>query len=185
MRKITIEMACSINGMIATEDGNEDFLLYRGWEIMLETLKEYDVLIWGRKTWENILSWGTEYINDLKNINIIVLTKKPKQNSDNIKYCSSIEECLDLCQKLNYEKILVSGGATLNNEFMKRKIVNDVILNYNPYVINKGIPLFSGEFFESKLKLNKIVRESEDIVQIHYNFELNQEKRLEKLLNVI
>ena len=31
MRKITVEMACSINGLIATEDGNEDFLSYRGW----------------------------------------------------------------------------------------------------------------------------------------------------------
>jgi hypothetical protein len=33
MKKVTIEMACSINGLIATEDGNEDFLSYRGWEI--------------------------------------------------------------------------------------------------------------------------------------------------------
>ena len=43
--KVTIEMACSINGLIATEDGNEDFLLYRGWKIMLELLKEYDAFI--------------------------------------------------------------------------------------------------------------------------------------------
>lgn len=27
MRNITVEMACSINGLIATEDGNEDFYL--------------------------------------------------------------------------------------------------------------------------------------------------------------
>ena len=52
--KITVEMACSINGLIATEDGEEDFLSFRGWEIMLELLKEYDVLIWERKTWDNI-----------------------------------------------------------------------------------------------------------------------------------
>lgn len=45
MRNITVEMACSINGLIATEDENEDFLSYRGWEIMLEFLEEYDVLI--------------------------------------------------------------------------------------------------------------------------------------------
>ena len=45
MRNITVEMACSINGLIATEDGNEDFLSYRGWEIMLVFLEEYDVLI--------------------------------------------------------------------------------------------------------------------------------------------
>ena len=29
-RMITIEMACSINGIIAGEDGNEDFLSERG-----------------------------------------------------------------------------------------------------------------------------------------------------------
>ena len=70
---ITIEMACSINGLIATEDGNEDFLSYRGWEIMLEFLKEYDVLIWGRKTWDNILSWGEEYLNDLNVFDVPVV----------------------------------------------------------------------------------------------------------------
>lgn len=94
MRKITIEMACSINGLIATEDGNEDFLSYRGWEIMLEFLKEYDVLIWGRKTWESILSWGDDYVNDLKNINIIILseTSNIQNEFSNVTYCNSIEE---------------------------------------------------------------------------------------------
>lgn len=84
-------MACSINGLIATEDGNEDFLSFRGWEIMLKFLKEYDVLIWGRKTWENILSWGNEYLNDLKNINIIILSKRDEQENEfpNVTYCNS------------------------------------------------------------------------------------------------
>lgn len=76
IRKVTIEMACSINGLIATEDGNEDFLSERGWKIMLEFLEEYDVLIWGRKTWENIISWGEEYLKDLKDLNIIILSSK-------------------------------------------------------------------------------------------------------------
>lgn len=168
--RITIEMACSINGLIATEDGNEDFLSYRGWEIMLEFLREYDVLIWGRKTWDNIVSWGEEYINDLKSINIIILShEKYKNNFDNVKFSSSIEECLELCEKLNYKKILISGGATVNNEFMRRKIVDEIIINYNPYVLNSGIPLFAGEFFENKLKLEKIKKEEEDILQVHYS----------------
>ena len=33
---ITIEMACSINGIIATEDGNEDLISKRCWEKMIE-----------------------------------------------------------------------------------------------------------------------------------------------------
>lgn len=170
MRKITIEMACSINGLIATEDGNEDFLSYRGWEIMIELLKEYDVLVWGRKTWDNILSWGEDYIKDLKDINIIILTtQKEYENKDNVKFCTSLEECLKLCEKSNFEKIFISGGATINNLFMEKNLVDNIILNYNPYVLNKGIPLFSGKAFENKLKLDKIVREKEDIVQVHYS----------------
>ena len=171
MRKITIEMACSINGLIATEDGNEDFLSYRGWEIMLEFLKEYDVLIWGRKTWDNIIAWGEEYLKDLKNINIIILShiKNLENEFSNVIYCDSVDDCLKVCKKFGYEKLFVSGGATVNNAFMERGIVDDIILNYNPFILNKGIPLFTGEYFENKLKLEKVIKEKEDIVQIHYS----------------
>lgn len=171
MRKITVEMACSINGLIATEDGSEDFLSYRGWEIMLEFLKEYDVLIWGRKTWDNIMSWGDSYLEDLKHINIIILStsSNAENNFSNVKYCSSVDECLKLCEELNYEKLFISGGATVNNAFMEKNIVDNIILNYNPFVLNKGIPIFAGDYFENKLKLEKIVNEKDDIVQVHYS----------------
>lgn len=170
MKNITIEMACSINGLIAAEDGNEDFLSYRGWEIMLEFLKQYDVLIWGRKTWDNVLSWGDEYLKDLKDINIIILTKtsNTENHFENVTYCNSIEDCLKVCEKLKYDKLFISGGATINNAFMEKGIVDNIILNYNPVVLSKGIPLFNGNYFENKLKLKKIIKEKDDIVQVHY-----------------
>lgn len=171
MRNITIEMACSINGIIATEDGSEEFLSYRGWEIMLELLKEYDVLIWGRRTWDNILYLGDEYLKSLKNINIIILSNTADKKSEysNVAYCNSIEECLKMCKKFKYEKLFVSGGALVNNAFMERSIVDNIILNYNPFVLNKGIPLFTGNYFENKLKLEKVILEKNDIVQLHYS----------------
>ena len=173
MKKITIEMACSINGLIATEDGGEDFLSYRGWEIMIELLKEYDVIRWGRKTWDNILSWGEEYLKDLKDINIIILSSKNTQRKEfpNVIYCNSIAHCLEVCEDRKFEKLFISGGAKVNNEFMEKGIVDSIILNYNPFVLNKGIPLFTGSYFENKLKLDKVIKEKEDIVQIHYNIE--------------
>lgn len=171
MRNITVEMACSINGLIATEDGNEDFLSERGWEIMLEFLKDYDVLIWGRKTWNNILAWGEEYIQDLKNVNIIILSTIEGTTNEfpNVTYCNSVDDCLQKCQELNYEKLFISGGATVNNAFMEKGIVDNIILNYNPFVLNKGIPLFTGNYFENKLKLEKVIKEKDDIVQVHYS----------------
>ena len=74
-----------------------------------------------------------------------------------------------MCEKLKYKKIFVSGGASINNAFMEKGIVDEIILNYNPFVLNKGIPLFKGDYFENKLKLEKIIKEKDDIVQIHYS----------------
>lgn len=117
------------------------------------------------------MSWGDDYVNDLKDINIIILSETSnRQNKfSNITYCNSIEDCLKVCENLKYEKLFISGGATINNAFMEKGIVNNIILNYNPFVLNKGIPLFKGNYFENKLKLEKIVREQEDIVQVHYS----------------
>lgn len=71
---------------------------------MLELLKEYDVLIWGRKTWENIISWRDEYLKDLKDLNIIVLSRKNSETNGlpNVIYCNSIDECLKVCEKMKY-----------------------------------------------------------------------------------
>lgn len=173
--EITVEMACSINGIIADENGKEDFLSHRGWEIMLEFMQEYDVLIWGRKTFESVICWGESYIKDLKPINIIVLGKNKEIKTDlnNVFYCSSIEECLDICEKNNFKKILVSGGANTNNHFLRENVVDKIILNYNPFVLNKGMGLFEGEYFENKLELEKVIKEKEDILQVHYKIKKN------------
>lgn len=169
-REIVVEMASSINGVIATVEGNEDFLSYRGWEIMLEFLKEYDCLVWGRKTFESVASWGEEYVNDLKDINIIVMSSNYVNDTElkNVYVCKSVDDCLTLCEKMNFNKIFISGGARTNNEFLVKGVVDKLIVNYNPYVINKGIGLYDGEFFESKLQLIKVVEEQDGIVQIHY-----------------
>lgn len=66
---------------------------------------------------------------------------------------------------MKYEKLFISDGATINNAFMEKGIVDNIILNYNPFILNKGIPLFKGNYFENKLKLEKVVKEKEDIVQ--------------------
>ena len=41
---VTVEMACSVDGKIADEKGEEGFLLERGWEIRLEVWHAQDLL---------------------------------------------------------------------------------------------------------------------------------------------
>lgn len=169
--KITVEMACSINGMIASTQGEEEFLSDRGWEIMLEFLKNYDVLVWGRKTFESVMTWGDEYTKDLEKINMIILSSNSNQeiNSKNIFYAKSIEDCLKIAKEKNFKKIFISGGAKTNTDFLKQGIVDEVIINYNPVIVTDGINLFTEEDLIKKLKLKNIIREKEDLVQIRYD----------------
>ena len=167
---ITIEMASSINGLIADEKGNEEFLSNRNYQIMLDFLKDYDCLVWGSTTFKNVISWGEEYINDLKDTTLIICSKEQqKSNYNNVIYCNSLEDFYNICQERNLNKIFISGGAHINTLFMKNNLVDKIIINYNPYVLNKGINLFEGEFFEKELALDKVIQEKEGIVQVWYN----------------
>lgn len=167
--QITIEMACSINGMIADKNGDEEFLSNRNYRIMLEFLKDYDCLVWGNTTFKNVLSWGKEYINDLKDKTLIIFSRdKNNSNYENVIYCRSFERFTQICKEHNLNKIFISGGAHINTLFMKNKLVDEIILNYNPYVLNQGVNLFEGDFFQNELILDKVIQEKEGIVQIWY-----------------
>lgn len=167
---ITIEMACSINGLIATKEGNEDFLSDRNYEIMLYFLKSYDCLVWGNTTFKNVVSWGQNYIKDLSKTKIIVFSKEEtKSKYSNVEYCNSLEEFKKICKINNLNRIFVSGGANINTLFIKNDLVDNIIVNYNPCILSEGINLFEGEHFEKKLKLDKIVKEKDDIIQIWYD----------------
>ena len=77
---------------------------------MLELLEEYDVLIFGRKTWDNILSWDIRYLQDLEKVKIIILSSKMNGNNNefsNVIYCNCIEDCLNTCEKFKYDRIFI------------------------------------------------------------------------------
>lgn len=62
---------------------------------------------------------------------------------------------------------MVAGGA-LATSFLKKNLVNEIYLNVEPLALGKGIPLFSNENFEKKLKLLQVKRFSKDEVRLHY-----------------
>ena len=167
--EVTIEMAASINGLIATEEGSEDFLSDRNYQIMLDFLKEQDCLVYGNTTFKNVISWGEDYINALKDTTVIIFSKtKQISNYKNVIYVDSIEEFKKVCKEKNLNKIFVSGGAHINTLFLENNLANRIIINYNPYLLTKGINLFEGNYLEKELQLEKVVKEEEGIIQIWY-----------------
>ncbi|KKP67742.1 MAG: Dihydrofolate reductase region [Candidatus Moranbacteria bacterium GW2011_GWE1_35_17] len=167
--KATLFMAISINGFVARLNGDEDFLSNENWKCLLSYAKKYEHLIWGRKTYEAVKSWGGDYLESLKDISIIVVSKNNKSFSEkNVTVCQSPQEAIKIIKGRKYKKAFLSGGPSLNSSFAEAGLIDEVILNCNPAIISDGINLFSKGDFELNLKFEKVDEFSSGIIQLHY-----------------
>jgi riboflavin biosynthesis pyrimidine reductase len=83
-------------------------------------------------------------------------------------HANSPENALELLEKQGFKEVIVTGGATINSEFAKRGLVDEVILSVNPVILGEGIPLFAPSDFEMKLKLIGTEKVGEDILELRY-----------------
>lgn len=161
-------MAVSVNGIIATPDGKEDFLSNENWRQFVQSANEVGTIIWGRKTYEAVAAWPKEYLDDLKLVKKIVLSHREMEVLPGFQLAHSPEEIVHICEAEKISQAIVTGGATNNTEFAKRNLIDEVILTINPMLLGKGIPLFLPEEFQLNLELEKIETLSEGILKIHY-----------------
>lgn len=168
--KTTLFMAVSANGFVARKNGNEDFLPHDGWLQMLEFTKKFGHLIWGRKTYEAVKGWGGEFMKDIEDTPIILVSSDNTSPCPaNVTVCTSPTEVMKIVEQRGYAKAFLAGGPTLNTSFAEAGFIDEIILNYNPTILGDGIKLFAESTFELKLKLEKVKELSSGIVQMHYS----------------
>jgi len=159
----------SLNGIIARENNKEDFISHDSWQEWLKWVRESGCVIWGRKTHEVVRGWDKQYLEDLKGVKVVVVsTKKDYEVGEKFELAGSPEEALEKLTKDGFESVVVTGGATLNSSFAKAGLIDEVVLNVEPVAIGKGIPLFSPDVFDLKLKLLESKKLNEDVVQLRY-----------------
>lgn len=168
--KTTLYMAISANGIIATESGNEDFLSHQNWEMFCELAREYGNFIVGRKTYEAVKKWDDGYnFDDLVGIEKIIISQnKVFDLAEGYTLASSPQEALAKLSEKELEKALVTGGAKINSEFAKANLLDEVMLNVEPVLIGKGIPLFAPQDFEIKTKLASVKQSESGILTLKY-----------------
>ena len=106
--------------------------------------------------------------------NITQLEKYPLEIIETGKKIVNIKNLLRILFKRKIKTILVEGGGTVNWEFVKQGLVDELIITITPYLVGgkNAITLVDGEGFSlihkaSKLKLKKIHRVGNEIV-LHY-----------------
>ncbi|MDF2556176.1 MAG: riboflavin biosynthesis protein RibD [Bacillales bacterium] len=162
-RKIILNLAMSIDGYIADENGGYDWIVGDGsnhldtiqkWDFN-KFLENVDVVVAGKNCYDqNILG---EY----KDKKVLVATSKEMEDHDNYRFIKDdiVQTVLEE-RKLPGKDIYLFGGGKLVDHFMKADVVDEIIIGIIPTILGKGIPLFLNNGQEIKLKMDEYIFEN-------------------------
>lgn len=168
--KVILDTVISLNGMIAREDGSEDFLPYEGWLEFVEQAKRNNNIVIGRETYEKVTSLYKDHnFNDVPVEHKIIVTRNPEfHNPDSYVVLHSPVEVVEYLKQKNIDTLYLVGGGVLNKEFMKQKLVTDIHLTVSPFILGRGKPFLTADDFESRLTLQKSQSFSNGRLRLQY-----------------
>jgi len=166
-KKIILYIAISLDGFIAKEDGNID------WLTKYENIGEdygfkemYDkigIVLVGGITYRQI-----EDAYKGKEVYVFSRTKT-RQKADNIHFVSGdVKKIVNNLKLENNKNIWLVGGASLVNQFLSADLIDEYIITIIPTLLGKGISLFQGKNHESNLKLSNVKSFDSGLIQLHY-----------------
>lgn len=167
---VILYMAQTVNGLIARENYDEDFLSQVNWETFVKLAEEIGCFIIGRKTYDIYRAKKSkEYsFNHIRAKKIIVSRDKKQKLVPGYIAANSPPAALQRASKLGFTKVLLAGGGTLNSAFMKAGLIDEIILNVEPHALGRGIKIFSEETWERELELITVKKMRSGVVQLHY-----------------
>lgn len=167
--KVILFMAVSLNGIIARENNEEDFLSDDNWITFAKLVNDTGCVIWGRRTHEVVKKWEQKFHDQIRNVKKVIVSGSGNVGiGEDYVLAKSPEEALSALDKDGFEQVIISGGSVLNTSFAKAGFIDEVIVNVEPVMVGKGIPLFSPDNFELQLELLEISKISKNIIQLHY-----------------
>ena len=144
---VTLYNVISADGYIARKDGSEDFIPDELWPITLDTIRKFDVLVMGRKTYETIQNYDKKSLEAFEKLSIkkvIVTHDKNFQPKSGYIAVNTPEAAFHMSTNT-----LVSSGPTLNNYLLEKKLVDKIIFHQLPVSIKDGILPFDSEIKKS------------------------------------
>ncbi|ASC72269.1 Dihydrofolate reductase [Halomicronema hongdechloris C2206] len=188
MREVTYFVACSVDGFIAHADGSHDGFaqdsayLQALFAAFPETLlthfraalgihgenQRFDTVLMGRKTYEVGLKDGIT--NPYSHLQQYLFSRSMKTSpGEHVELVSddAVEMVASLKQRPG-KGIWLCGGATLATTLFANKLIDQLILKLNPFLIGPGIPLFSGVVQQTALDLTNQISYDNGVLLLQY-----------------
>lgn len=170
-RNLILYIASSLDGYIAGENDNLDFLnaVEKEGEDYGYTsfLKTVDTVITGRKTYDWVRQNAPDFFHqDKKNY---IITRHKRQSTKSISFFNgSLKELIRNLKQEKGKHIFCEGGAEIVNELLKDNLIDEFIISVIPVLLGSGIRLFEENRPEQKLQLISVKSFDTGLIQMHY-----------------
>lgn len=172
-RKVVLYIAQSLDGFIATEDHDINWLSVverdgedYGYEAFVDTV---DTVFMGRRTYEKVLSFGIEFPH--KGRNCYVLSTSRTGSDENVTFFSGdLKALIQDIKKKDGKNIFIDGGAEVVRAFRSLDLIDEFVISIIPIMLGKGIRLFKETDAMSRLKLISSQAFESGLVQLKYEY---------------
>ena len=161
MKRIKLYIATTIDGYIATSDGDVDWLReYPNLEHLdynfRKFLSETDTILMGGQTYRNLLCMDVTWPYKDKTTHIISRSPITSKLDSNIHIVTenAIEEIAKLKEKEGNDIGLVGGGE-LTKMLLQHNLIDEMTITTIPMLLGGGVPLFPQFFPISDWQIDK------------------------------
>lgn len=172
MRELILYTTVSLDGYLAPIYGGFDMLTTisnperedYGKNVFCDSI---DTVIMGGNTYYELSCIDVEM--PFKNKEIYVISQKSMELHKEVRFLkkNAINEIKKL-KEIDGKNIWLMGGGVLTASLLEKKLVDKMIINYLPYMLGDGIPLFPKYKGESKWELINSQSIKNSILKVEY-----------------
>jgi dihydrofolate reductase len=170
MTVVRCSMVISPNGYIAKLNGDEEWISEVNWTDFVADAKKCNNIVVGRETYEIVTRMYEDYNFDSVACDFKVIITRQKELSAPKGYTvvHSPQEALNFLQEKGIETCLLSGGGKINASFAEAKLIDELEVIIEPYVIGKGRQVLAAGNYEFPLELLEVEKLSQSRVRLLY-----------------
>jgi dihydrofolate reductase len=176
--KVTIHMACSLDGFIARHDGSMDwFETADSYDKGMDygdtgsLLARIDCYVMGSKTYELAVRLGWIYGD--KPTTVLTHRQLLKERESVAFHSGSLTALLDDLRAAGHRAIWVVGGAIVARDFIRAGLADEITLSVLPVLLGDGVPLLAQGETVRQLHLTDVTAYRNGVVGIRYDIRKN------------
>jgi dihydrofolate reductase len=152
MRRISYQVAMSLDGYIAGPKGEFDWIVTDPDIDFAAMFRQFDTLIMGRQPFEMMKKQGNAQMPGMKSI-VFSRTLKQQDHPEATIVASELEKTVASLREKPGKDIWLFGGGSLFQSFLDANLVDRVEVGVIPVLLGGGIPLLSPPAKQARLTL--------------------------------